>query len=348
MSNFNLAFAQIWSKVSFDKYLGDIVSGDSLNKRNIEAKTSKGMGIINQIMILLEEICLGQYYCETAVLLRESMFVNGILFNFNIEACYGLTKEDINALEILNRVLMRKILSAHSKTPVEAMYLELGCIPLEFIIKSRRLNFLHYILTRKENDLLKNFFKVQSKYPVKNDWVHTVKEALRELKINLNFDEIQEQSKFSFSNLVKKQTIKAAFNYLIQLKNEHSKLANLNYTKLQMQSYLKFKSINKSNSTHIFKFRTRMAQVKNNFPSQFTNKLECPECKENATLNSIDIADDTQEHLIYHSATYKKSEFRELSEQDAYLKLFSGTDEEKLNIMKILEEVITNRIDFTM
>ena len=121
---------------------------------------------------------------------------------------------------------MRKILGAHSKTPVEAMYLELGCIPLKFIIKSRRLNFLHYILTRKENDLLRNFFEVQAKYPVKNDWVYTVKEDLRELKISLNFNEIHEKSKLSFSNLVKKQTLEAAFNFLTQLQNEHSKLKN--------------------------------------------------------------------------------------------------------------------------
>ena len=100
---------KIMKKVACDKYLGSVVYDDCLNKRNIEAKTSKGMGMINQIMILLEELCLGHYYFETAVLLRESMFVNGILFN--IEASYGLTKENIIALETLDRILLRKILS---------------------------------------------------------------------------------------------------------------------------------------------------------------------------------------------------------------------------------------------
>ena len=76
-------------KVASDKYLGDIVSEDCLNRRNIEAKQAKGMGYISQIMIILQEVCLGQYYFETAILLREAIFINGILTN--IEVCYGLT-----------------------------------------------------------------------------------------------------------------------------------------------------------------------------------------------------------------------------------------------------------------
>ena len=100
----------------FDRYLGDIVSADCLNKRNIDAKNSKGLGFITQIMILLEEICLGNYYFETAVLLRESIFLQGTLTN--IEVCYGLTKENINILDTLDKILLKKIMGSHSKTSI--------------------------------------------------------------------------------------------------------------------------------------------------------------------------------------------------------------------------------------
>ena len=82
------------TKVSFDKYLGEIVSHDSLNTKDIELRISKGMSYISQIMIILEEVCFGQFYFDTAVLLRESIFINGILSS--IEANYGLTKEEID------------------------------------------------------------------------------------------------------------------------------------------------------------------------------------------------------------------------------------------------------------
>ena len=61
--------------VSFDEYVGDVVSEETLNKMNLEDKYSKGMDMITQIMLILEESCLGSFYFETAVLLRESMFV---------------------------------------------------------------------------------------------------------------------------------------------------------------------------------------------------------------------------------------------------------------------------------
>ena len=144
-------------KVQSDKYLGDVLSSEYLNKMNIDAKCSKGMGMITQIMMLLEEVGFGPFYFETAILLREAVFVNGLLFN--VEVNYGLTKEDINRLELLDRVLLKKIFGCHSRTASELLFLEPGCVPLNMIVVSRRVNFLHYMLCRPENDLLKKFLK---------------------------------------------------------------------------------------------------------------------------------------------------------------------------------------------
>ena len=166
------------------------------------------MGLITQITILLEEVCLGNFYFETAVLLRDTIFINGILTN--IEVAYGLTVENIKSLEILDRILLRKILGSHAKSPSCSLHLELGCLSLKFVIISRRLNFLHYILNRPDGDLLKNFFEVQNKNPVKNDWVLTIKEDIDSLKINLNLEQIKELSKDKFSALVKEKARDAA------------------------------------------------------------------------------------------------------------------------------------------
>ena len=91
-------------RVAFDKYVGDVISEDCLNKENIEAKYAKGMGMITQIMLILEELCLGNFYFETAILLRESMFVNSVLCS--IEVSYGLTKENIKTLEYSERIFL--------------------------------------------------------------------------------------------------------------------------------------------------------------------------------------------------------------------------------------------------
>ena len=102
----------------------------------------------------------GQYYFKSAVIMRESLLVNGILFNS--EVWYNLNENEIRELEEVDETLLRRILNAHSKTSIEALYLELGCIPLRYIIMSRRLNFLYYLMNLNKNELLFNFVEAQS------------------------------------------------------------------------------------------------------------------------------------------------------------------------------------------
>ena len=83
-----LVHGTIMKPVSSEKYLGDIISGDGKNTLNIENRVSKGLGIVTQIENLLDTVSLGHHYFEIALLLRESMLINGILTNAQI--WYGL------------------------------------------------------------------------------------------------------------------------------------------------------------------------------------------------------------------------------------------------------------------
>jgi hypothetical protein len=51
------------------------------------------LGIISQIVNLLSYIGLGEFYIEIVILLRESLFINGILTN--AEIWYNLTKDEV-------------------------------------------------------------------------------------------------------------------------------------------------------------------------------------------------------------------------------------------------------------
>ena len=159
-------------EVDFDTYLGDIVSGDGRNTRNVKNRIGKGLGIISDIINILEKVTLGEHYFATALLLRESLFLNGILTN--AEVWYGLKPTEIKELEDLDCILMRKILKTKSSTPKESLYLELGCVNIETTIKARRLNFLHYLVSRKKTEMLYQFFEAQWNYPVHNDWTVTI------------------------------------------------------------------------------------------------------------------------------------------------------------------------------
>ena len=129
------------------------------------------------------------------------MLVNGILTNCDV--WYGLTDTDVGHLEEVDRLLFRQVLGVPSSCPIEAFYLEMGCLPISVIIKSRRLNYLHYLVSRKENEMLYKFFSAQWKYPVKNDWTEQEKLDLEEFEISSNLEWIRSKSKLAFKKLVR-------------------------------------------------------------------------------------------------------------------------------------------------
>ena len=108
---------------SDEKYLGDIISVDGKNSKNIAARAAKAQGILKQLKNILEEMSFGKYLFEVAVVLRNSLFVIGILTN--LEASYGLSDSDIEELEKCDDQLLRWILECPCTTPREMLYLEL-------------------------------------------------------------------------------------------------------------------------------------------------------------------------------------------------------------------------------
>ena len=102
------------------------------------------MGAISNILNILREVSLGQFYFKIAFLLRESIFISTILLNS--EAWVNVTPKNIEELEKIDHILMRRIFEAPVTTPIKLLYLESGCYPLRFYIKIRRVMYLHYLL----------------------------------------------------------------------------------------------------------------------------------------------------------------------------------------------------------
>ena len=131
------------------------------------------------------DIPLGKYRTEVGLLLRQAMFINGVLFN--CESWQGLCTTDITLLEKVDHQVMKVICDGHSKTPTEFYYLETGATPLMNIISSRRIMFLHNILRRNKEELVKRVYEAQKQIPTKGDFIELVKADL--LKIGEAFDE---------------------------------------------------------------------------------------------------------------------------------------------------------------
>ena len=178
------------------------------------------------------------------------MLVNGILTNCDV--WYGLTKSDVEQLEQVDRLLLRQIFNVATSCPIEALYLEIGCIPISLIIKSRRLNYLHYLATRKETETLFKFFMAQWNHPAeRNEWTEQVRQDLEEFEIEEDLSWIKNKSEFSFKKIVKAK----AKELTLELNHRKGKMTRLFYVELELQQYLKNQNISTSQARAVFKFK---------------------------------------------------------------------------------------------
>ena len=53
-----------------EKYVGDVLSADGKQTKNVASRRSKGIGVCNEIMHILNNLCLGPHFFHAAVMLR--------------------------------------------------------------------------------------------------------------------------------------------------------------------------------------------------------------------------------------------------------------------------------------
>ena len=128
--------------------------------------------------------------------------------------------------------------------------------------------FLHYILNRPAGDLLASVFWAQEGKPTKNDWSLQVKEDLKQLNINLTYEDIKILSKESFRKIVKTKCKDLAFSNLMKEKESLKKIQEIKYNELKVQDYLLAKGMSTPQKQLIFKIRTKMVSTPDNMGQQ--------------------------------------------------------------------------------
>ena len=142
-----------------ETYLGDVVSKTGKIRPTIEARKAKGYGILTNVLAIINEVPLGHWKIDAGLQLRQAMLLNGVLFNS--EAWHNVSQDDLNILEKVDEALLRGILKAHSKIPLEALFLETSSIPIRLIVAGRRLMYLHTILQKSQSEMIRKVYDVQ-------------------------------------------------------------------------------------------------------------------------------------------------------------------------------------------
>ena len=257
----------------------------------------------------------GHRRIEIGLMLRDAMFVNGILCNS--EAWHSISNKNIADLEIMDRMLLRYITNSYAKVQTEFLYLETGTTPLRQVINNRRMMYLQNILKRPQNEILRKVYQSQKENPVDGDWVNYVKNNFEEVGMVFDEEAIMSESKYNY-----KKEVKTTFEKLKQTQAGHSKISHLCYKSFQTQEYLKSHKLNNHEVSLLFSLRSRTARdFKGNFPF-YVNQL-CP-------MGCSEI--DTQEHILQCDKVYPENV---RDSNISYMDIFSDNIDKQAALAKL-------------
>ena len=142
-----------------ETYLGERIHKSGSNKLNIETRIAIGYGRVKTILAMLKESPLGWTRVKAGLILRQAMLINGIISNS--ESWHGVTMEDVEGLQRVDQALLQRLVSGHAQIPILALYMDLGVLPLKYILASRQILYLQTILNRGDQELTKKLYQAQ-------------------------------------------------------------------------------------------------------------------------------------------------------------------------------------------
>ena len=86
-----------------ETYLGEVICKSGSNDKNIQNKRNSGLGAVSQITSMLNQISLGHYYYEIALVLRDTILISKM--PSSSEIWYNLTKQQIRQFEQIDEIL---------------------------------------------------------------------------------------------------------------------------------------------------------------------------------------------------------------------------------------------------
>ena len=178
-----------------------------------------------------------------------------------------------------------------------------------------------------EEKMLHKFLKAQQNNPVKNDWILQVIKDKEELQIDISDKELLKMSKNVYKKYIRKKIKNATLRYLNMLKGKHNKMKNVNSKNLKCSEYLTNSKFTKLEAQMLFKFRTRMFNVKENFENLYQD-MRCDLCH---------IENCSQSHLF--QCPIIKSFVPEIDEKKIKYEYIFGNINEMKKVAQILEKI---------
>lgn len=193
------------------KYLGDTVTNDNKNKRNLEIRENGVQAMIRQINTTASSDIMRGIESKVLLTLYETCIIPSLLNNCE---SWTLSKTEEEQIDKIGIRTAKRLFGLPTTTPSAAIIFNLGLLYTTQAVDKKRFIYIHKILNRGDNHWTKKmFFHLQS---LKKGWVKNIEGKLAEYNLETNFEVIKNKTKAEWKRNVSEAVDEMNKNRLIQ------------------------------------------------------------------------------------------------------------------------------------
>ena len=311
------------------KYLGDILTNDGKNEKNLESRKKNAIATTTSINCFAANEILKRIETDVLLKLHEKVTVSGLLTNAE---SWTLNRGEKAELEKIEIQALKHLFDLPAHTPTPAIVFTLGTLFTDHRVEIKRLNYLHRILVREDDHWTKKAFNTLDSLNI--GWSKSIKVTLTEYQLPTDYETIKSMTQRQWGNLVKEKVEATNRRRLYDdchktvdgirvVKTKTSSIPNNllphNYTRKPCDEILQ---CTKQETKTIIIARFGMLDCGRNFKG--SNNEICIECSEV----------DDEEHRLNHCIKYRSLNYYDHEQKVPFKNIFS-TD------VDVLREIIS-------
>ena len=316
------------------KYLGDIITSNGKNQKNIEARKSKLLSSTIHITAIGSNEVLRSIQASTLIALHETMNVPKLMINAETWILSKGNTKELNRIEVQ---CLKRLFSLPSTTPTASVIFSFGVLFTSVRIDKKQLLYLHKILHRQNDHwTLKLLYELEK---LNTGWTPQIKAKLKEYGLEESFVQIKSKSRIQWKREVessieagnKEKLLDECHEMKLGEKRAKTKTAFI-VEKVNMEDYKRqpmepIEKLNRYEAKLLILSRFHMLECGKNFKG--TLPEICPACS---------VTDDEQ-HRLNQCTRYERTNFCNSDEKHNFDDVYDSDVSVVKEILKSIERV---------
>ena len=94
-------------------------------------------------------------------------------------------EKHIEDLSVIVNMILRTILGAQAKVPLETLFLETSALSIKNVMSVRRMTYLKNILNKHEEEVVRKVYSAMKNKPLKGDWYNLIQSDFERIGMTL-------------------------------------------------------------------------------------------------------------------------------------------------------------------